>query len=305
MTNGHSTDTVALVAKKTKQLLDDLSRRGRYGVDTGDLGFTGTPGVVFTPRGAISACPVVVFAHDWRTKPGAYTDTFKHLASWGFVVVAPSSSSGLFANSAKFAGQVSKALDIILGARLGEGLVSAHRKRIGLVGHGMGGGVVTLLASMRTDITGVATLFPSPVQPEASERSPLIDARGLILSAEDGDYVDEAVAVASTWRGDSVYRRLDKVTEHGLVETGSLLAKFGLPGPDRKTQRAVRPLLTGWLLAAIDGNPDFDAFLDPEEKIKGTKSVSQDELIEELAQKAGEAEGGSSPANLAKTLIKG
>ena len=80
---------MATVATKTKNLLDTLSRRGPHGVDTGDLGFTGTPGTVFVPRSVDSPAPLVAFAHDWTKGPRHYVDTLKHLASWGFVVVAP------------------------------------------------------------------------------------------------------------------------------------------------------------------------------------------------------------------------
>ncbi|MBB1049112.1 hypothetical protein G6028_15225, partial [Dietzia cercidiphylli] len=162
---------MALVAIKTKALLDKVNRRGPYGVDTGDLGFTGTPGVVFVPRDAPSPAPVVGFAHDWTKGPRDYTDTLKHLASWGFVVVAPATDRSPRPNHQHFADHLSAAIEDVLQARLGRGTVRADPRRIGLAGHGLGGGVCALLASQRTDIGAVAMAFPTETVPAAADRA--------------------------------------------------------------------------------------------------------------------------------------
>lgn len=270
---------MATVATKTKDLHDRLGRRGPYGVDTGDLGFTGTRGAVFVPRGADSPAPVIGFAHDWTKGPRHYVDTLKHLASWGFVVVAPATDSSLRPNHQLFADHLSAAVENVLQATLGRGAVRADARRIGLVGHGLGGGVAALLASQRTDIDTIAMVFPTETVPAAAERAYTIDAPALLLSASGGVHAEDARALQESWRGPLVHRRLAKAIETGLVEANPLLKYVGLADPDRRTQRTVRPLLAGYLLSELAGDSTYARFADPDTKLKDAVTVT-DEMLD-------------------------
>jgi len=272
---------VGFVAIKTKELHAKVSRRGPFGVDTGDLGFTGIPGAIFVPRGAPSPAPIVGWAHDWTKGPQHYTDTLKHLASWGFVVVAPSTDHGPRPSHQMFADHLSAAIENTLQSTLGRGSVRADPRRIALAGHGLGGGVAALLASQRTDIDAVAMVFPSETVPSAAERASLIDAPGLLIEASGGTFAEDARDLHVAWRGELVHRRLEKAIEKGLVERKSLVVGVGLADPDKRTHRAVRPLLAGYLLATVGDDDDYAAFTDPEAKIKDTVSVTREMLAEE------------------------
>ncbi|GLB65011.1 alpha/beta hydrolase [Dietzia sp. NCCP-2495] len=272
---------MGFVAIKTKELHAKVSRRGPFGVDTGDLGFTGTPGAIFVPRGAPSPAPIVGWAHDWTKGPQHYTDTLKHLASWGFVVVAPSTDHGPRPSHQLFADHLSAAIENTLQSTLGRGSVRADPRRIALAGHGLGGGVAALLASQRTDIDAVAMVFPSETVPSAAERASLIDAPGLLVEASGGTFAEDARDLHVAWRGELVHRRLEKAIEKGLVERKSLVVGVGLADPDKRTHRAVRPLLAGYLLATVGDDDDYAAFADPEAKIKDTVSVTREMLAEE------------------------
>ena len=267
------------MAIKTKELLDALSRRGPHGVDTGDLGFTGTPGTVFVPRDAASPAPLVGFAHDWTKAPRYYVDTLKHLASWGFVVVAPATDRSPRPHHQHFADHLSAALEDTLQATLGRGAVRADPRRIGLVGHGLGGGVCALLASQRTDIDAVAMAFPTETIPAAADRAVTIDASALLLSASGGVHMEDARSLHLAWRGPIVHRRLEKAIETGLVERNPLLENIGLADPDQRTQRTVRPHLAGYLLATLAGDDSYAAFADPDAKFKGAVTVT-DEMLD-------------------------
>ena len=274
-------DTVAVVAIKTKDLLSKVNRRGPYGVDTGDLGFAGTPGTVYVPRDAPSPAPLVGFAHDWTKGPRHYIDTLKHLASWGFVVVAPATDLSPRPHHQHFADHLSAALEDVLQSGLGRGTVRADPRRIGLVGHGLGGGVCALLASQRTDIDTVAMIFPTETVPSAANRAVTIDASALLLSASGGVHAEDARELHLAWRGEIVHRRLENAIETGLVEGAPLLKYVGLADPDRRTQREVRPLLAGYLLSELAGDDTYSAFADPEEKFKNTVMVIDEMLDEE------------------------
>ena len=47
---------------------------------------------------------------------------------------------------------------------------------------------------------------------------------------------------------------------------------FGLPGPDRRTQRSVRALLTGYLLDTLAGDKTYRDFADPDAVLPKTDS---------------------------------
>nr|WP_241728180.1 dienelactone hydrolase family protein [Dietzia maris] len=262
-------------------MLARVSRRGPYGVDRGDLGFTGTPGVVFVPRGAPSPAPLVGWAHDWTRGPEHYVDTLKHLASWGFVVVAPASDRGLRPNHQHYADHLSAALEDVLQATLGRGAVRADPHRIAVAGHGLGGGVAALLASQRTDIDGVVMVFPTETVPSAADRAMTVDAPALLLSGAGGVHSEDARELQRLWRGDLVHRRLEKAIETGLVERNPLLERVGLADPDLRTHRAVRPLLAGYLLATLTDDDTYAPFADPEAEFKGTVTVTHEMLDEE------------------------
>lgn len=272
------------MAIKTKELHAQLSRRGPHGIDTGDLGFTGTPGTVFVPRDASSTAPLVGWAHDWTKSPRHYVDTLKHLASWGFVVVAPATDASARPHHQHFADHLSAAIEDVLQATLGRGSVRADPRRIALAGHGLGGGIAALLASQRTDIDAVAMVFPTETVPSAADRANTIDSPALLLSASGGVHGEDARALHESWRGEIVHRRLEKAIETGLVERNPLLENVGLADPDRRTHRSVRPLLAGYLLATLAGDKKYSAFADPEEKIKDTVAVTYEMLDEEADQ---------------------
>ena len=272
------------MAIKTKELHSTVSRRGPYGVDRGDLGFTGTAGTIYVPRGAASPAPVVGWAHDWTKGPGDYEDTLKHLASWGFVVVAPATDRSPRPNHQHFADHLSAAIENTLQATLGRGSVRADPRRIGVAGHGLGGGISALLASQRTDIDAVAMVFPTETVPSAADRAMTVDADALLLSAEGGVHAEDARALHRVWRGELVHRRLEKAIETGLVERSAPIERIGLANPDRRTHRTVRPLLAGYLLATLAGDETYAPFADPEAEFKDTVTITHETLDEESDQ---------------------
>lgn len=269
------------MAIKTKELHARLGRRGPHGIDTGDLGFTGTPGTVFVPRDAPSPAPVVGWAHDWTKGPRHYTDTLKHLASWGFVVVAPATDSSPRPHHQHYADNLSASIEDVIQATLGRGAVRADPRRIAVAGHGLGGGVAAMLAAQRTDIDAVAMVFPAETVPSAADRANTIDAPALLLSASGGVHGEDARSLHQSWRGELVHRRLEKAIETGLVERNSLVGQIGLADPDRRTHRTVRPLLAGYLLATLAEDETYSAFADPGAKIKDTVPVTAEMLDEE------------------------
>lgn len=279
------------VAKKAKKLIGPLGRRGPLDIDFGDLGFAGVPGKVYVPRLDARRAPLLAFAHDWTKSSKHYQDTLKHFASWGFIVVATDSGSGLFSKQSAYIDALSDSIEAVFNADLGNGTLRPDTGRIGIIGHGLGAGAATVLASYRTDISAVVAAFPKPVAAGAIGRASLISAPGLILSAEGSEDSAEATWLGQAWNGECIHRRL-KAEEGGLVERSPLLRGVGLTSGDHKTQALVRRLATGFLLSELAGDSEYAAFSDPEEKIPGTTLVDgaliQKEEEDALAKEAKE-----------------
>jgi hypothetical protein len=264
----------------TKKLFSALTRRGPHRVLRGDLAFAGVPGVVYTPEAGLNL-PGVAFGHDWLAKAENYTRTLEHLASWGIVAAAPSTETGVAPSVLNFAFDLGAALDIVGGVRLGPGKISVHPAKRGLVGHGFGGSAAVFaaagMASGPQAPKAVASLFPTVTKPSAERPAAALKVPGLILAAP-GDPLNlrsNATELAAAWQG-ATLRTVDKADSAGLVEGRKLTRFIGLPGPDRGTQKVVRALLTGYLLAALTGDKTYRDFADPEVTLPRTGSTQSD-----------------------------
>src|SRR4051812_10489683 len=129
-----------------RRAADELSQPGPHAVASGDLTAAGMPGVVFTPRSG-RGLAAIAFGHGWLQPTSRYDELLRHLASWGVVVAAPATQSNVLSSHSQFATDLRTALDICTGVRLGAGEISVDPSRLGLAGHGMGGGCAVLAAA--------------------------------------------------------------------------------------------------------------------------------------------------------------
>jgi hypothetical protein len=276
----------------TRKLLSALTRRGPHRVLRGDLAFAGLPGVVYTPESGFNL-PAVVFGHDWVTGVDRYRNTLEHLASWGIVAAAPDTERGLAPSALNLAYDLGTALDIVAGVRLGPGQISVHPTKLGLAGHGFGGSAAVLAAADRLAAPGasgasaasaasataarfvpktVAALFPAVSAPAAEQAAGALPIPGLVLAApgDDATLRSNAVELARAWDG-AVLRIVSKATPAGLIEGRRLGRVVGLPGADKRTQKTVRALLTGYLLHALAGDKTYRDFADPDAQLPKTE----------------------------------
>lgn len=249
----------------TKKLFAALGRRGPHRVLRGDLSFAGLPGVVYTPESGFNL-PGVAFGHEWVTGVERYAGTLEHLASWGIVAAAPDTEKGIVPSVLNLAFDLGTTLDIIAGVRLGEGKISVHPGKLGLVGHGFGASTAVFAAAgMPAKPKAVVAAFPTVTTPRAEEAAAALTVPGLILT-DPGDPMtlrSNAVELARVWKG-STLRSMPKAKAGGLVEGRRLARVVGLPGADRGTQKLVRALMTGYLLHMVGGDKTYREFADPE-----------------------------------------
>jgi len=271
------------VARSSK-LFSALTRRGPHRCLRGDLAFAGLPGVVYTPEAGFNL-PGVAFGHDWLTDASHYEGTLEHLASWGIVAAAPNTERGLAPSVLNFAVDLGATLDIIAGVRLGTGKISVSPAKLGVVGDGFGGSAAVFAAaglagtgsagtgSAGTDkragrqapLKAAAALFPAVTRPAAFHPALTLKVSGLVVGAPDDQQSlrTDAMDLARSWNG-SVLRIVSKANSSGLAEKRFVSRAFGMPGSNRRTQKTVRALLTGFLLFHLTGDKAYREFADPD-----------------------------------------
>ncbi len=250
---------------RTKKLYAALTRRGPHRVMRGDLAFAGLPGVVYTPATGRNL-PAVAFAHDWVTPTRRYHGTLEHLASWGIVAAAPNTETGLAPSVLNLAYDLGTTLDIAAGVRLGSGDISVHPAKLGLAGHGFGASAAVFAAAgMAVKPKAVFAAYPTITRPSAEQPAATLKVPGLTLTAP-GDPMtlsSNAVELSQVWKTATLRTTL-KAQSAGLAEGRRLSQAVGLPGPDRRSQKTVRALLTGYLLFMLAGDKVYKDFADPE-----------------------------------------
>jgi dienelactone hydrolase len=271
---------------RIRKLVAALSRRGPHNVLRGDLAFAGLPGVVYTPESGLNL-PGVAFGHDWLTGTTRYSGLLEHLASWGIVAGAPDTERGLAPSVLNLASDLGTALDIVAGVRLGPGNISVHPTKLGMVGHGFGASAAVFAAAgMPTTLAAVVAVFPTVTSPPAEQPAAALKVPGLILTAP-GDPKTlnaNALALSRAWNT-ATLRIVSKAEAGGLGEGRRLASVFGLPGPDRRTQRSVRALLTGYLLATLAGDKTYRDFADPNTVLPKTIQIDPEEPPVALEEK--------------------
>lgn len=256
---------------RTKKLFAALTRKGPHKVLRGDLAFAGLPGIVYTPETGLNL-PGVAFGHDWLAGADRYDGTLEHLASWGIVAAAPHTETGVAPSALNLAFDLGTTLDIISGVRLGPGKISVHPAKLGVVGHGFGGSAAVFAAAGMGDrLAAAAALFPTVTTPPAAQPALGLRLPGLVLAAP-GDPLSiksDAAELSAAWRS-ATLRTVTKAEPGGLVEGFRLTRIVGLPGSDKRTQKVVRALLTGFLLHVLAGDKAYADFADPEVQLPRT-----------------------------------
>jgi Chlorophyllase len=260
----------------TRKLVAALTRPGPHRVLRGDLAFAGLPGVVYTPEAGLNL-PGLAFGHDWLTGVERYSRLLEHLASWGIVAAAPDTERGFAPSVLNLAFDLGTALDIAAGVRLGPGKISVHPNKLGVVGHGFGGSAAVFAAAgMTMKPKAVAAIFPTVTSPPAEQPAAALNVPGVVFSAA-GDAKklrSNAIELSRAW-DPSTLRIVSKARPDGLAEGRRLATAFGLGGPDRKTQKAIRALLTGYLLYTLGGDKTYRDFADPDVQLPKTDAAEQ------------------------------
>jgi len=256
------------MARAAKQLVQTLSRPGSAEVLRGDLALVGLPGLVFTPATGLGL-PAVALGHGWLQPAVRYVGVLRHLASWGIVALAPDTQRGPLPSTTALMADLRTALDVSTGVRLGTGEISVDPLRLGLIGHGTGGGAAVVAASLDDRVRAVALLAPAETRPSAIDAARSVTAPGLILVAGRDSVAPaegHAEPIASAWAGPVAVRSLPKASHLGFLQ-GRHWADLLVDGkPERTTHRLTLALTTAFLLRELTGTSKYDDLLDADVK---------------------------------------
>jgi dienelactone hydrolase len=206
----------------------------------------------------------VAFGHGWMQPLRRYTNLLRHLASWGFVVLAPNTQRGPFGSARALAADLSTALDIGTGVRLGTGEISVDPDRLAVAGHGTGANAAVLAAAADRRVRAVTLLAPTQTYPPASTAAESVSCPCLMLVA-DRDRVAPAVAhaepIAVGWAGPITVRTLRKASHIGFLSGHHWTDPLFEGKPERATQRSTLALTTAFLLQQLTGKKEYDSLL--------------------------------------------
>lgn len=235
----------------------------------GDLGLVGLPGVVFTPRGG-TGLPAVAFGHGYLQPASRYSWLLRHLASWGIVAAAPATQRGPLPSHRLYAADLTTTLDICTGVRLGDGSITVDAAKLGLAGHGFGGGCAVLAGATDSRVRAVATLAPAETVPPASAAASRCGMPSLHLAGTEdriAPLAGHAGPIATAWHGEARLRSLKKASHLAFTE-GRHWSELLLDGKSsRAVQHTAQALVTAFFLKHLTGTSEYDGLLEAD--IKG------------------------------------
>jgi dienelactone hydrolase len=247
-----------------RRTAEELSRPGPHAVARGDLAAAGIPGVVFTPRSGFGL-PAVAFGHGWLQPTSRYGELLRHLATWGVIAAAPATQRGALASHRQFATDLRTVLDMCVEVRLGDGDISVDPDKLGLVGHGTGGGCAVLAAAADDHCRAVATLALAETLPSAVAAARGCTMPGLhVAGGKDqvAPAVGHAEPVARAWAGPVQLRILPKASHLGFTAGPHWTDILIGSSPETRTRRITRALVTAFLLHHLTGATDYSHLLD-------------------------------------------
>ena len=259
--------------------LEYLAHRGPHRVAAGNLADAGMPGLVFAPTSG-RGLPAVAISHGWLQPAHRYADTMRYLASWGFVVVAPDTEKGPIPSHAAMSRDLSAALHLVSTGKLGNGRVRVDTRKLGVIGHSIGGGAAVLAAASDSSIGAVVTVTAAATKPSAVEAASRLHIPSLHLVGADDDMADgDGASIAAAWAGPATLRTVKGTSHLGLSEGSHWTSTITGSGEEKRIQQVVRLLSTAFLLRHLSEQDQLADEL--EGKIKGTTLEDLDAVREE------------------------
>ncbi|MCS7477376.1 alpha/beta hydrolase family protein [Umezawaea endophytica] len=204
--------------------------------------------------------PAIAFGHGFLQATSKYTGTTGHLASWGFLVIVPSTQGGLSPNHGAFADDLNAALgwlvaqDSTAGSRFRDHVVTAA---LGVSGHSMGGGASVLAASRNPAVKAVSTMAAAETTPSAKAAAATIAAPAQFLAGSQDAIAPPADHQRPIYTAKRAPKQLRTVTggfHCGFMDSSGLFCDSG--STTRAAQlAATKRITTAWFRHYLAGDP--------------------------------------------------
>ncbi|GAA1647327.1 alpha/beta hydrolase family protein [Catellatospora bangladeshensis] len=209
--------------------------------------------------------PAIAFGHGFLQGVSKYYGTMSHLASWGFIVAAPTSQGGLAPSHSGFADDLNAQLtwlvaqDTTAGSRFNAHVTTG---KLGLSGHSMGGGASVLAASRNPAVTTVANLAAAETNPSAATAAASVRVPMMLVAGEKDGTAPIASHQRPIYNGKPAPKQLRTIRggfHCGFIESSSLFCDSGTI--TRAAQLTVtRRVLTDWFRYYLAGDAaSYDA----------------------------------------------
>lgn len=269
--------TAAVAGTGTPAAAADTSVPGSYAVGYVDTSVSANgrsfsarvyyPAATAGQNAAVAAgrFPAIAFGHGFLQAVSKYYGTMSHLASWGFIVAAPTSQGGLLPSHGAFADDLNAQLtwlvaqDTTAGSRFNAHVNTA---KLGLSGHSMGGGASVLAASRNPAVTTVANLAAAETNPSAASAAASVRVPMMLVAGEKDGTAPIASHQRPIYNGKPAPKQLRTILggfHCGFIESSSLFCDSGTI--TRATQLTItRRVLTDWFRYYLAGDTgSYDA----------------------------------------------
>ncbi|WP_330275247.1 dienelactone hydrolase family protein [Lentzea sp. NBC_00516] len=203
--------------------------------------------------------PAIAFGHGFFQATSKYTSTNTHLASWGFVVVVPTTQGGLSPSHSAFADDLNTGLtwlvaqDGTAGSRFQNHVTTTA---LGASGHSMGGGAAVLAAARNPKITAISTYAAAETNPSAKAAAATLKAPAQFLAGSQDTITPVGEHQQPMFAAKAPSKQLRTVTggfHCGFMDTSGLFCDNG--SVTRAAQLvAAKRVLTSWFRHYLAGD---------------------------------------------------
>ncbi|MFO0873594.1 MAG: dienelactone hydrolase family protein [Phycisphaerales bacterium] len=203
--------------------------------------------------------PGITFGHGFVQPVSQYASTMKHLASYGFLVIASQSEGSLFPSHASFANDMRSCLDWLEAQNVDPAspyLGAVETTRFGASGHSMGGGCAILATKDDPRIDAVAPLAAADTNPSAIAAMLDVEVPSRLIAGSQDGIVATATSSALMYANADAPKQLQVIQggfHCGFTDADFLFCDSG--SITRAAQLAItRRLLTEFFLLHLKGD---------------------------------------------------
>lgn len=230
--------------------------------------------------------PAIAFGHGFQQPVAAYSSTLRHLATWGFIVIAPRSyESSLLPNHSQFANDLIDSLNFLAAqSAVGTSLFfqAVNVNRFGVSGHSMGGGASLIAADREPRILAISNMAAAETMPSAIRAMTGITRPVQLIAGSSDGIVPPDSNQVPMYNAGNAPRQAPTILggSHCNFQDYAVFSLFCDTGliPKADQLRITRRLLTAWFLLYLRGDTDlWQAVWGPSARVQSQPQFTGDD----------------------------